>query len=73
MSIEALDTKLDHSDPRQMLIHHNAPQVYKGLPVAQGRINASIKNQVVMANPFINRFVCPARILISGKNMSMLC
>jgi hypothetical protein len=62
--------KLDHSDPGQMLVHHNAPQTYKGLPVAQGRINANIKTQAVMTSPFINRFVCPARILISGKNMS---
>jgi hypothetical protein len=50
------------------------PAFYKGLPLSSTKVNANLKDQLVLCNAnMVNRICCPARVLIAGPSGKFVC
>lgn len=50
------------------------PPFYKGIPVSVARVNANLNDQWIVCDPdTINRFACPARMLVAGPSGAYVC
>lgn len=58
--------KMEPAPPKR---NDKYPAFYKGLPVSSTWVNPNLREQFVVVNgDTVNRFSCPARILVAGPS-----